>query len=143
MELDRRALDRYLTREPDWYDYEPPVYKCSECGRFLKQEPDGKREAVAVRHCDGKPHVIECEHDESVLQIIGEEHRGEKFKVAYTAACGGMEASSHLTYDGEISPDQVEAYTHDPHWFVDDVWGYQIFEIRTCVCGHYNEEPVA
>lgn len=143
MELDKRALDRYITREPEWYDEEPIALKCAKCGRFLKQEPDGKREFVSIRHCDGQPHVLTGQkHDEAVLRIIGEEHRDDEFTIAYPPACGSKTASQHTVWDGEISESEIDEYKHEPHFFVEDVWGYLLYEIRTCVCGHINEEPM-
>lgn len=142
MSLDKRALDRYITREPDWGDEEDIPFYCAKCGEELPVEPDGKREVVSIRHCDGQPHVLSGQkHDEAVLAIIGEEHRDDEFTIVYPPACGGKTVTRESHWDAEISEDQIDEYTHEPHFFVEDVWGYQVFDIRTCECGHINEEP--
>lgn len=146
--MDERALDRYLTREPDYFrDGEPAALKCSGCGKFLREQEDGIREWVNVERCSGEPSVIECTYgdaasDEQILAIIGEEHRGKTYRVAFSAACGSMKGSGHATYDGEVSPDKVEEWKHDSHFFVPE-WGYQQVAVRVCKCGHVNEEALS
>lgn len=148
MELDKRALDRYITREPDWYDEDEDIgLICQSCGRDLPRHADGKREEVRIRHCSGEPKLITAKYgdgcyDEQLLSIIGEEHRGEEYQIAYPPDCGTKEGSCHADFDGDIDPKKIEEYRHEPHFYVEDVWGYQLFEIRTCECGHQNEEPV-
>ena len=140
--LDTRALDRYLTREPP----EPPEYellRCASCGRFLSTEADATREFVTLHRCDGEAHVIEQTHDEAVLAIIGEEHRGETYTMAYPPACGGKTASHEQQGSDafEIKPDEAEEYRHAPHFFADPWGGYQA-AVRVCVCGCANEDPL-
>lgn len=137
------SLDRWITREPDYYGAdERELLRCSTCGVYLPDAPDHTVEWVVLSHCDGQPKVIECEHDEQTLAIIGDEHRGRKFKVAYPAACGSMAGSRHATHDGEVSPDDLEKWRHDPHFYVDD-WGYQQVAVRFCARGHVNEEVLS
>lgn len=143
--MDRAALDRYITRGPyDDCGGEPVTYTCSGCGRVLKHEPDGVREWVVLRRCDGKPKVIECVYgavpsDEGILQIIGEGHRGESYRLGYAPACGTKAGSRDQSYDGEIDPDKASEWRHEPHWFVEP-YGYQAAEIRVCAgCGTVNE----
>lgn len=138
-----RGYDAWVTREPPWYDDEPPVYRCCSCGGFLKSEPNGTREAVSIHRCDGQPTVVtDQHHDEAVLRILGEEHRDDTFTVCYAPVCGNRTA----TYEeggeqGEISESEVESFRHEPHFFADRMGPY-IAAIRVCVrCGASNEDP--
>lgn len=134
-----RGYDAWITRGPPEYEERPPL-RCASCGRFLKEEPDGGREYVRVRRCDGQPRVFEDTHDESVLAIIGEEYRGKKFTTAYPPDCGGKEPSHEQTGDGgEIHPNEVESYRHEPHFWADPYEWYAA-AVRTCVCGATNED---
>lgn len=148
MSLDRAALDRYITREPYWMEEEErPARHCTKCGRFLKDEPEGGRSWVQISRCNGEAKVLTCHYgenssDEGILQILGEEYRGKEYKLAYPPECGTKEGSIHADFDGDIRPEDAPSYKHDPHFFVEDPWCYQETEIRTCVCGHINEEAV-
>lgn len=140
-----RGYDAWVTREPPWMDYEPPVYRCSHCGSFLKAEAEGEREFMQIHMCDGKPKVIECKYgetdaDEGILAIIGEEYRGKGYRLGYAPACGTKEGSHDLSYDGEIDPEKADEWEHEPHWYADP-YGYTALALRTCGrCGHLNEE---
>lgn len=145
--MDRRAaaaLDRYLTRSP-YDDCDEPVQpKCCVCGVFLPAEPSYKVEADAVRHCDGQPLVFEEEQqDDAVLAIIGEEHRGEKYTLAYAPACGTKEGGpGNCGGDqSEIHPDEADEWKHEPHTFPDP-WGSGTTLVWICSRGHKTEEPL-
>lgn len=148
--MDRQAaasLDRWITRDPPYDDGERPLLKCSGCGRFLVEKPLGTRDWVIVEHCNGQPHVVENIYgslagDEAILAIIGGEHRGETYRVAFPPACGSMKGSTHMTHDGEISPEDAAKWEHAAHWFVPD-WGDQQVALRYCWCGQLNEEVLS
>lgn len=140
-------LDAYLTREPVYlWPPDPETRHCVFCGCFLKQSPDATRDFTALEFCSGNPQVITgCKHDESVLMIIGEEHRDDEFTVAYSPACGGKEApEDHLPhgYPEEIRPEDAPSYEHEPH-FMESSHGSPTGYLRICTrCGCTNEEVV-
>lgn len=142
-----QGYDAWVTREPDYlFDKPLPLPRCSTCGEFMQEQPEGFREWVTLERCSGEPKVIECKYgdvasDEGLLRILGEEYRGKSYRVAYAAACGSMNGSNHATYDGEIAPDVASEWKHAPHWFVAE-WGYQRVAVRTCSRGHVNEEAL-
>jgi hypothetical protein len=141
--LDRAALDRWITREPPECDDERAPLRCSGCGKFLKQEPDGIHDQVNLRHCDGQPSVWQETHDEGVLAIIGDEFRDKPFARAAAPHCGGKTVSHVCGGQHEISPDEVEAYRHEPHFFEDDAFYDTRSEVRICAhCGTINLEPM-
>jgi hypothetical protein len=117
---------------------------CGHCGGFLKRDAEATREWDVILLCDGKPSRIEQTHDDAVLAIIGEEHRGETFTICYPAACGSRDGKPGDYSDGgeEISEADLDAHTHAPHWFR-DAWGQQQVALRTCArCGTVNEETL-
>ena len=140
--FDRYAYDQWITRDPPCYE-EPEPLHCSSCGRFLRIEPDFTRDLCAVGWCDGQPSVHECEHDEGVLRIIGDEFRGTTYKVAYPPPCcsrDGKQENWNMD-DHEINPDQAGEWKHAPHSF-EPQWGSCTVQVRVCACGHFNEEVI-
>lgn len=132
-----RRLDNYITREPP-EPPEPPV--CDECGEELPDEPVQRIEQHVFDHCDGAPSIIECEHEEGVLAIIGEEFRDKTFKVAYAPACGTKDGSGYGEQT-EINVDEAPEWTHDPH-FYEEPMGFSTTYVRRCPNGHTNKETV-
>ena len=134
-----RGYDAWVTREPPWMDYEPPVYRCS-CGAFLKAEAEGTREWVTLSRCNGEANVYaDQRHDDRVLAIIGEEHAAETFALAFRPACGSKTGAHEQEGDGEIRPEDAADWKHEPHYYAEP-YGWQQCELRTCArCGRINE----
>jgi hypothetical protein len=139
-----RGYDAWVTREPP-EPAEPPVYRCCGCGGFLPEKADGEREYVTVHRCDGQPKVLTGQrHEESVLAIIGEEHRDDTFTICYPPPCGGKTVTHEPDGDrSEIREDEVESYRHEPHFFMADGYDHYAAAVRVCRrCGCSNEDPV-
>lgn len=126
-------LDASITRDPPEPE-ERDRLQCVHCAGFLEDRALRKIEEQQFSWCDGKVSIFEDEHDEGVLAIIGEEHRGEKFKRVFPPICfqGGEGA--------EIRPEEAAGYAHAAHWYADE-WGFSTRYVRMCKrCGARNEE---
>lgn len=125
--------------DPPSYDYEPPVYRCEACGRFLCNEPTYEFEAWPISLCDGKPIHYTHPYDERLVAILGEEFRGGTYRVAFPAACGTKDGTIFPSHDGDVDPDRAAEWQHEPHWIVDE-FGTAPVAVRVCWCGHENQE---
>lgn len=141
------ALDRHLTRDPfDTGDADQREYVC-RCGKPLSSDPSFLLETTKLVPCSGKVSGFECRYDdgthEAILRILGEEHRGESYTVAYSAECGTQKGDRYGSEETEINPLFSEEWTHAPHFFVEPDGASQI-EVRVCSdCDHHNAEIIA
>lgn len=126
-------LDAHITREPP----EPPEpMVCPECGAEVPDVVIEKIEQYRYHRCDGQPQVLpDQRHDESVLAIIGEEHRDDVFSIAYPPPC--------CRDAGEISDDSdtLESYRHETHFFLHPL-DVTTTLVRVCPNGHEVREQV-
>lgn len=93
--IDRARLDAWITREPDWFDDEPPALKCRQCGAFLRREPERTEHWEDAVDCDGSETLVVMEYSDSMVAILGEEFRGKTYTES-VSPCGievGMHAS--------------------------------------------------
>lgn len=117
-----RGYDAWVTREPDYFDWEPPPQpKCSRCGRYVKREALWTVQGEDAVYCDGKTSTYQTtytERDASLLDIIGWGFLGETYNVEYPPPCG-------------------EEREHEAHYEV--VNSYTVV-YRRCSAGHIAKE---
>lgn len=100
---------------------EIPQLRCNQCKGFLPSKIERVEHGQKVQHCDGKITSYECEYDEGLINILGEEYRGKTYKIYYS--CDGDEVDEN-TKD------------HEPHDILISLWTK---EFRTCKrCGFVN-----
>jgi hypothetical protein len=100
---------------------EIPQLRCNQCNGFLPTKVERVEHGQNSQHCDGKIKSYECEYNEGLINILGEEYRGKTYKIYYS--CDG---------------DEVDENTKDhlPHDILVSLWSK---EFRTCKkCGHEN-----
>lgn len=90
------AYDRWVTTQPDSDGV------CPKCGEG-EMELISSIALVSYAHCDGLPVEVhgvygESPTDEGILQIIGEERRGEAYTATY-APCPDFDAVKHDAHE--------------------------------------------
>lgn len=94
--------------------------QCNLCHSFLPFKAERIEHGEHTKPCDGKIVSYECEYNEGLISILGEDYRGKTYKIYYSC-------------DGEVGENTKD---HEPHNVFMYDWSK---EIRTCKrCGHVN-----
>lgn len=98
--LDKGALDRWLTREPE-PDDDHDELECPHCEARLPRQAERATVKLELLLCEG-PVTVDREYSDDELRICGEHLRGQTYPVKLDAPCGN---------DEEHEPHEIEMYS--------------------------------